>query len=109
MPTARILPCTLIVVAMAAGVFTALAGAQASSLPQPTAVTGAIPQPVRIAEVIRKKPASQQARPRLAKERIKARGAHILKQKRSLPDEVVRDPGENSILLRIAPYDYTLG
>ena len=107
MPTARILPCTLIVVAMAAGVFTPVAGAQVSS--QPASVTGAIPQPVRLAEVIRKKPANHQAWQRLVKERIKARGAHIFKHKRSQPDEVARDPGENSILLRIAPYDYTLG
>jgi len=120
MPTARILPCTLIVVAMAAGVFTPLAGAQASSLPQPAPVIGAIPQPVRLAEVIRKKPANHaevnrkkptdhQVRPKLVKERIKARDAHIVKHKRPQPDEVTRDPGENSILLRIAPYDYTLG
>ena len=109
MPTARILPCTLIVVAMAAGIFTPVAGAQVSSLPQPASVTGAIPQPVRLAEVIRKKPANHQAWQRLVKERIKARDAHIVKHKRPQPDEVTRDPGENSILLRIAPYDYTLG
>ena len=72
MLTARILHCTLIVVAIAAGVFALLAGAQASSLPQPAGVTGATPQPVRVVEVIREKPANHQARPRLMKERVKA-------------------------------------
>ena len=109
MSIARILPCTLLVVALAAGAYMPAAHARASGVVRPGHIAGTSTKPIRVAEVIRKKHGAELAPRKHARDRTKVRNMHVARQKKHRPDEVAREPGSNSILFRLAPYDYTLG
>jgi hypothetical protein len=109
MSIARILPCMLLVIALAAGAFMPAAHARASGVVRPGHTAGTSSKPTQVAELARKKHGKELAQRKHAKDRTKARNTQVAKRKNHRPDKVAREPSSNSILFRLAPYDYTLG
>jgi hypothetical protein len=108
MSIARILSCMLLVIALAAGAFMPAAHAQAAGVVRPGHI-GTSSKPTQVAELVRKKHCKELAQRMHAKDRSKVRNTQVAKQKNHRPDKVAREPSSNSILFRLAPYDYTLG
>jgi hypothetical protein len=109
MSIARILPCMLLVIALAAGAFVPAAHARASGVVRPGHTAGTSSKQIRVAEPHLKKHGKELVQRNHAKDRSKVRNTHVAKQKKHRPDKVAREPGSNSILFRLAPYDYALG
>jgi hypothetical protein len=90
----------IFVTAVAATAFTPAAHAQVPCCVRSgdSAETNGYLQPVRVAELNQRKH---------AKDRTKARTVHIAKHKKHRPARVVQKPGLDSIIFRVAPYDFT--
>jgi hypothetical protein len=136
MSIARIFPCMPLVIAAAVGAFMPAAHAQASSVLRPGESAGTSSPAIRVAELVRKKHgkeaiqqkhakettqkqhakdttqqkhAKEATRQKHAKDRAKALKAYAAQRKKQRPGEQAHEPDSNSILFRLAPYDYTLG
>jgi hypothetical protein len=60
-------------------------------------------------ETTRQKHAKESTRQKHAKDRAKALKAYAAQRKKQRPGELTHEPDSNSILFRLAPYDYSLG
>jgi hypothetical protein len=100
---ARIFPSMLVVVSLSAD-------ACAPAFAQSGNIVGVGSQPVRVAELVQsKKHARELAQRKHTKYQAQGGNAHIVRHKKPQPEEVASEPGTNSILFRLAPYNYTLG
>jgi hypothetical protein len=136
MSLARIFPCMPLVIVAAVGAFIPAAHAQASSVLRPSEGAGTSSPAIRVAELVRKKHgkeaiqqkhakettqqkhakqttqqkhAKEATRQKDAKDRAKALKAYAAQRKKQRPGELSHEPDSNSILFRLAPYDYSLG
>jgi hypothetical protein len=136
MSIARIFPCMPLLIAAAVGAFMPAAHAQASSVLRPGDSAGTSSPAIRVAELVRKKRGKESTqqkhakattqqkhakattqqkhakattRQKHAKDRAKALKAYAAQRKKQRPGELTHEPDSNSILFRLAPYDYSLG
>ena len=107
MSTARTLP-SMLVVALAVGVFAPSAYAQTSNSSPPRQTTSIKSQSIQLAELNQRKHGNELKQRNHARQHSKERTAHITKHKRYRVHATARKPSVDSILLRVAPYYLTM-